>query len=249
MRPRRTLRRIREAILTDPLLNEAPARVRDSSDVVARRRRVVAGVSVAGAGLLGLALATPPGSRRFYALTLTTAGAWTVGGLLSGPLHLGRVGSPETGLRRPVILPVATGVGAFGVFYGFALVARRIPILDGAISQVLQFADRGATPLVVLSAAANGVAEEVFFRGALYSAIGPPRAATVTTAVYTAATLSTRNPALVLAAGVMGSLFALERRATGGIQASALTHVVWSVLMLRYLPPMFRREGHDHAEL
>ena len=47
-------------------------------------------------------------------------------------------------------------------------------------------------------------------------------------------------PALVLAAGVMGTLFAVQRRATGGIQAPLLTHVTWSTLMLRYLPPLFQ---------
>lgn len=55
------------------------------------------------------------------------------------------------------------------------------------------------------------------------------------------ATVSTRNPALVLAAGVMGTLFAFQRRASGGLQAPLLTHLTWSTLMVRYLPPLFRR--------
>jgi len=38
---------------------------------------------------------------------------------------------------------------------------------------------------------------------------------------------------------VMGVLFALQRRASGGIQAPILTHLTWSALMLRYLPPLF----------
>ena len=48
-----------------------------------------------------------------------------------------------------------------------------------------------------------------------------------------------RDTALVLASVPMGLLFAQQRRITGGIQASMLTHVVWSALMLRYLPPLF----------
>ena len=56
---------------------------------------------------------------------------------------------------------------------------------------------------------------------------------------YTLATAATRNPALVLAAGVMGALFGLQRRATGGIQAPVLTHLAWSTLMLRFLPALF----------
>ena len=41
----------------------------------------------------------------------------------------------------------------------------------------------------------------------------------------------------------MGTLFGLQRRATGGLQAPALTHVTWSVLMLRHLPPLFRERA------
>jgi hypothetical protein len=37
----------------------------------------------------------------------------------------------------------------------------------------------------------------------------------------------------------MGTLFGLQRRATGGVQAPMLTHLTWSVLMLCFLPPLF----------
>ena len=43
----------------------------------------------------------------------------------------------------------------------------------------------------------------------------------------------------VLASVVLGALFGVQRRLTGGIQAPILTHVTWSALMLRYLPPLF----------
>lgn len=194
-----------------------------------------------GAGLLGRSLSSRPASKEFYTLTLSVAATWTAGGLLSGPLHLGWIEGRDERLRRPVITPVATGVGAFGFFYGCALVSRRVPFLDHALTRVLRFADQGATPLVALTVCANGLAEEVFFRGALYAAVEERHAVAVSTAVYTLATVPTRNPALVLAAGVMGTLFGLQRRASGGIQASALTHLTWSALMLRYLPPLFRR--------
>ena len=73
----------------------------------------------------------------------------------------------------------------------------------------------------------------------------PPAGATrpvlASTAIYGLATTATRNPALLLASLPMGLLFAQQRRITGGIQASMLTHVVWSALMLRYLPPLFAR--------
>lgn len=243
MRPQGAGRRLGARIagrLPKPLTHKTPRDHHDPDHVFGRRRRVVAAFSVAGAALLGKSLSTRPGSTDFYTLTLGVAGTWLAGGLASGPLHLGWIQTRDGVLRRPVVTPIATGVGAFGFFYGCALVSTRIPVLNDAIARILQFADQGATPLVTLTTCANGVAEEVFFRGALYAAIGEGHPVAVSTGVYTMATLATRNPALVLAAGVMGTLFGLQRRASGGIQAPALTHLTWSILMLRYLPPLFR---------
>ncbi|RNM14686.1 CPBP family intramembrane glutamic endopeptidase [Nocardioides pocheonensis] len=214
---------------------------RESATVVRRRRRVVAGTSVAGAALLGASLSTAPGSREFYLSTGAVAGLWTLGGALSGPLHLGWIESRDATLRRPVVTPVLTGVGAFGVFYAGALVVQRIEVLDRAVARVLAYADAGDSRLVLATTLANGLGEEVFFRGALYSALGGAYPVASSTAVYTLATTTTRNPALVLAAAVMGTLFGLQRRASGGVQAPLLTHLTWSALMVRFLPPLFRR--------
>lgn len=228
-------------VLPSWLVDKVPRDHREPDAVFRRRRRVVAGVSLAGAGLLGVSLSTEPGSVRFYALTLGVAGIWVTGGLASGPLHLGRLPARDDTRRRPVLLPVLTGVAAFGVFYGCALAVRTTPVLEQAISSVLTYAQQGSTPWVLLTTLANGAAEEVFFRGAIYAAIGETHPVALSTAVYTLATVATRNPALVLAAAVMGTLLAAQRRASGGIQAPVLTHLTWSLLMLRYLPPLFRR--------
>lgn len=223
-----------------PLLRIVPRDHWESDEAFRRRRRVTGATAVAGASLLGVSLSTPPGSPRFYWLTLGVAGTWVAGGLASGPLHLGRMFGPGEQLRRPVVTPVVSGAGAFGAFYAAALVARRIPVLERAIASVLRYADQGTTPLVLATTLANGVAEEVFFRGSVYAAAAG-RPVLVSTAVYGLATTTTRNPALVLASLPMGLLFAQQRRVTGGIQASVLTHVVWSALMLRFLPPLFAR--------
>ena len=86
---------------------------------------------------------------------------------------------------------------------------------------------------MLLTAYTNGVAEELFFRGALWSAVKDTHPVAKTTFAYAAA----RNPALVLGGAVVSVLFGLQRRASGGILAPALTHVTWLVLMLSYLPP------------
>ncbi|MCW2789496.1 MAG: family intrarane metalloprotease [Aeromicrobium sp.] len=242
--------------LRSELLAAVPRALRDkverdhweSDAAFRRRRRVVGGVSVLGAGMLGTSLSTEPGSKAFYGMTLGVAGTYTAGAFASGPLHLGWEEGEQHRLRRPLLTPVAMGVGAFGLFYGAALVARRIPVLNRALTDILAYADQGSAPLVTLTTFANGAAEEVFFRGALYAAAGTNQPVAKSTAVYALATTATRNPALVLASGVMGALFGLQRRATGGIQAPMLTHLTWSGLMLRFMPPLFRTRGSTEVQ-
>ena len=228
------------AALPPWLVTKVPRDHREPDVAFRRRRKVVAGVTLAGAGLLGVGLETRPASWEFYAATAGVAATWIAGGFASGPLHLGCMQARDQTQRRPVLTPVLTGVGAFGVFYGCALLARHVPLLDAAMTSVMAYAHQGSTPLVLATTLANGAAEEVFLRGALYAAIGKQHPVALSTAAYALVTLPTRNPALVLAATAMGALFATQRRASGGIQAPALTHLTWSVLMLHYLPPLFR---------
>jgi hypothetical protein len=207
-----------------------------------RRRWVVGGTLLASAGLLNASMTTTPGSARFYGMTFGAAATLTVGGLASGPVHLGwseHAGRPQRNRRHPLLGPPLLGVGAFAVFYGLALIARHIPPLRCALSKVLSYAHHGSSTLVLLTTLANGAAEEVFFRGAGYLAVGDRHPVALSTALYSLATTATRNPALVLASAVMGTLFGLQRRATGGVQAPMLTHLTWSVLMLCFLPPLF----------
>jgi membrane protease YdiL (CAAX protease family) len=212
----------------------------ESGEVRRRRRRIVAGVGLGGAALLGVSLNTKPGSPQFYWLTGALAATWAAGAVASGPLHLGWIKGRDNALRRPVVTPIATGVLTFGGFYGAALVAREIPVLDRAIGNILRYADQGNMPLVVATTAVNGLAEELFFRGAFYTAAAE-RPILLSTIAYTAATAASRNPALTIAGAVMGGLFGMQRRASGGIQAPMLTHLTWAMLMLRYLPPLFER--------
>ena len=167
------------------------------------------------------------------------AGTWAAGALGSGPLPLNITKDRDGTWRRPVIMPVLTGAGAFGLFYGAAQLARHIPPLNRAIGSVLHYADDGSTPLVLATASANAVAEELFFRGALWSLVAESHPVVKTTLAYTATTAATRNPALVLAGTATSVLFGLQRRTSGGILAPALSHLTWSLLMLRYLPPLF----------
>ncbi len=172
------------------------------------------------------------------------AGTWAIGALSSGPVPLGGTQDPAKARRHAVVMPVLTGLGAFGLFYGAARLARHIPPLDRAICSVLTYADEGSTRLVLVTATANAVAEELFFRGAVWSVSGQSHRIAKTTLAYTVTTAASRNPALVLAGSATSVLFGVQRNTSGGVLAPALTHITWSLLMLRYLPPLFRAPRH-----
>ncbi|MGZ5390575.1 MAG: CPBP family intramembrane glutamic endopeptidase [Mycobacterium sp.] len=212
--------------------HEPPALVR-------RRRIVVAIVLVIGAGLLGYSLARPPGDASFFWLTLALAAVWAVGALASGPLHLGCIRFRGRN-QRPVITGTAVGLLLGAVFIAGGLIAREIPPVREYITRVLEFADYGPLLLVTFITVVNGVAEEMFFRGALYTALGRFHPVLVSTVLYVIATgVATGNPMLGFAAIVLGTVCALERRVTGGVLAPMLTHFFWGLVMVLALPPMF----------
>ena len=207
--------------------------------VIKRRRIAVAFVLVIGAVLLGYSLGLEPGDASFYWLTLVLAAVWTVGALASGPLHLGGVRFRGRN-QRPVITGTVVGLAVGSAFVLGGLVAREIPALAGYVTRVLEFANYQTLWLMVFSILLNGIAEELFFRGALYTALEKHHPAIVSTIIYTIAIfVATRNPMLAFAALILGSVCAFERRATGGVLAPILTHMVWGLIMVLVLPPLF----------
>ncbi len=84
----------------------------------------------------------------------------------------------------------------------------RSPASREYITDVLIFANQGALPLVVFITVINGVAEEVFFRGALYTALGTYHPVLVSTVIYIIATLASGNPMLGFAAILLGAVCA-----------------------------------------
>jgi uncharacterized protein len=211
--------------------NEPPA-------IKRRRRVVVAIVLVLGAGVLGLALRRHPGESSFYWLTLALTAVWALGAFASGPLHLGGVCWRGRN-QRPVISGTVIGLALGAVFVLGGLIAREIPLVSELITRVLQYTDQGSWRLTMTVALLGGIAEELFYRGALYTALGRYHPALVSTIVYVAATLASGNPMLGFAAIILGTVCALERRATGGVLAPILTHFVWTLVVLLALPPLF----------
>jgi membrane protease YdiL (CAAX protease family) len=212
--------------------HEPPATVR-------RRRIVVVVVLGIGGALLGYSLTRKPGESSFYWLTLAVAAVWALGAFASGPLHLGCVRFRGRN-QRPVITGTVIGLLLGGGFLVGGLIAREIPGVREFVTQILDFATHGSLAAVVLITVINGVAEELFFRGALYTALGKAYPAVVSTIIYVVGIFaSTGNPMLGVAAVVVGAVCAWERRATGGVLAPMLTHFFWGLVMVLALPPVF----------
>ncbi|MFB9314316.1 CPBP family intramembrane glutamic endopeptidase [Nocardioides plantarum] len=208
------------------------------SERALRRRRIVTGAFVVlGAIVLGTLLRLEQGSTAFVVMSLVLAGVWTVGAFASGPIYLGRITVKDMEVR-PIVQPLLIGAALAGVFVLGALVVREIGPLADQIRNVLGFASEGYLPVLVVVTAVNGVAEELFFRGAAYAAISKYPVAW-TTVAYTIATAATGNVMLAFAAILLGVITGLQRRASGGILAPILTHCTWSLTMLLALPAIF----------
>jgi membrane protease YdiL (CAAX protease family) len=206
------------------------------------RRRIVVGITLAvGATLLGLSFSVRQGGPAFYPLTFGLAATWTLGSLLSGPLYLGHILRGGT-LRRPIITPIVAGLLLAALFVVGAFVIRTIPALASLTEDVLGYARLGNLWIILVITLVNGIAEELFFRGSLFAAIGTWHPVLISTALYALATVAGGNPVLVFAAALLGTVVGLERRASGGILAPILTHITWSLSMLLVLPPIFAGE-------
>ena len=227
------LRAFVRAALVDPV-----PRDHTEPDSAFRRRRWVAALTLlVGAGVLAWALRIEPGDSLFYVATFTLAGVWALGALLSGPLHLGRAHTRAGHTNsRAVVQSLALGVLLLAVFMVGAVVVARIDFLREPVDELLDHAQVGSLALVAVITAVNGIAEELYFRGALYASVGRRHAVLVTTVVYAAVTAAAGIPLLILAGALLGLVVGLQRRVTGGILGPVVTHLTWSLGMLFLLP-------------
>ncbi len=227
------LRAFLRASLLDPV---DQARI-EAPGVLLRRRWVAGATLLAGAVTLGWALRIPPGDPLFYPAALGLAAVWAVGAVLAGPLHLGRAHTRAgTRTSRSVVQSLALGLLLLGVFLAGAVVVAGIPALRDPVQGLLDHARYGSLALVAVITAVNGIAEELYFRGALFDALPRRGAVLATTLVYGLSTVPTLIPLLVFAALVLGTVVGLQRRVTGGVLGPIVTHLTWSLGMLFLLP-------------
>lgn len=228
-----------QAFVRAALVEPVP-RDHTESDARFRRRQVVAVLTlVAGALVLGWALRIEPGNELFYVATVALAAVWLVGALASGRLHLGHTVTRRGAHARPILQPIVVGLILLGIFCVGALLVARIPVLRDPVQDLLDHARFGSLPVVAVITAVNGIAEELYFRGALYAGVGRRHGVLVTTTVYALVTAASGIPLLVFAAAVLGLIVGLQRRVTGGVLGPIITHLIWSLGMLFLLPPLF----------
>jgi hypothetical protein len=196
---------------------------------VRRRRslRILLLALVVAAWLTGRTFDTVPGSSREGVLTFALGAVLLGGAYASG-------GWPVASRRgRRVVRPALTAVTLFAAFVVLRWLTSWVePVTHGA-DGVLARARAGSTLAVVAGAAFAGVAEEVFYRGAVFERVRLP--VLTATLWHMAATLPAGNVALTLAAGVLGLVLGASRRASGGWWAPAVTHVLWSLLVAAFL--------------
>ena len=197
---------------------------------MARRRRSLLALLVTlvvAAILTGRAYDARAGSHRLVVLTWLLAGALVAGAVASGGMP-----RPHRSEARPFVAPFLTGVALFAVFAVGTWVSHLVPPLHRAIVAAQRHGS-GRWP-VMAAAVAAAVAEEVFYRGALFERVRLP--IWTTSFAHALTTLTTGNVALGFAAFLLGGACGVSRRASGGWWSPAVVHVTWLLLCLWLLP-------------
>lgn len=167
-----------------------------------------------------------PGATRFtYYIAVT---------LLLGTVLSGDFPKEGRGGGRRLAGPAITGAALFVTFAILGWLTSWIDPLDHGVAEIMRHARAGPGWEVALGTAVAAVAEEVFYRGALFERVRLP--VLTTTLAHMATTLPVGNVALTLSAGMLGVVLGLSRRASGGWWAPAVTHVVWGLMIVAWLP-------------
>ena len=163
--------------------------------------------------------ASSPATRRSTSRPSPSPAVWAVRGLRCPARCTWAGATPATGKdsSRAVVQSLALGALLLGLFMVGAVVVAQIPFLRDPVQELLDHARFGSLALVTVITIVNGIAEELYFRGALYAAVGRRHAVAVTTVVYTLVTATSGIPLLILAAALVGLVVAFQRRVTGGI--------------------------------
>lgn len=182
-----------------------------------------------GAVLLACSVRMSADTPAFYLASLALAATWALGTLWAvGGLPI------RGGYRVPETTAVAA-LGTAGAFLLGGYVAAQIPLLDTQVHTLVAQTDYRFNIAVVAVAAVTGIAEELFFRGALFEVINTRRVL-YTTLIYTAVTAVTANIGLILAAAVLGAITGFVREYTGSVLPPVCVHLAWTLATVGVLP-------------
>ncbi len=225
------------AFLTAALVHPVDRDHSETPEALVQRRWSSSVTLAVGSFMLAWSLRVAPGEPVFYAATIAVIATWIVGGLVSGRIYIGSANTRDGGqFGRGILQAVIIGVLLLVVFLGLAALMSPVPVLHDSLVLLLGHIRWGLLPVTALFAVVNSVGEELFFRGALYAAVGGRQALLVTTLVYAVTTIPTGIPLLVLAAALLGFVVGLQRRVTGGVLGPVITHLIWALGMFFLLP-------------
>lgn len=192
-------------------------------------------VTIVAAGCaLAWSLRIRPGDAWFYPATFILAAIYIAGSAASARLNRARLPwrVDAAGVRDAVL----GGLALAAVFFAGAFVVRYVPELNAPVDALLDYTRVGGIGMILFTTAVNGLAEEMFYRGALWAVLPPRRRLLVTTLLYTAVTALAGVALLAFAAAALGVLVGLLRERTGSLTAPVIAHLVWSLPMLVVLP-------------
>jgi membrane protease YdiL (CAAX protease family) len=195
-------------------------------------RIVVAVTLIAGGILVATTIRAEQSTAQFVVAGLSLAGVWVLGFLAARRFRH----EPVEHAIRHAVIGVAIGLAMFVAFVAIAWAARRLEVLDEPIDGILRTADARTRTWLLVVAVVNGVAEELFFRGALVDALPSRYAASGSTVIYVAVTSAGGNVALALAALVLGTVFVAARLRTRSLVTPIAAHVTWSLLVITSFP-------------
>ena len=178
------------------------------------------------------------GSLSFYIATFVTAALWLFSWYILGPRDFYAKPTFKQ-LGRGILI----GLVAAAVFILGALVVRGIPVLAAPVTELLQNMRVDSVPLTVVTLVLNGIAEELFFRGAAHQRLrqhlNQRTAFIAQVLLYTAVTTAMGVPLLLVGSVAVSALATFEvDRNPNGLSATAV-HLTWSLSMAFLLTPLF----------
>ncbi|MFN0250622.1 MAG: NAD(P)H-binding protein [Kofleriaceae bacterium] len=169
-----------------------------------------------------------------------------IAALASSAIALWALGAHARALVRTTVWNAAGAIALGGLLVAathgtYRLASSLSPPLAAHVRDLYASIDVGAPPLALaLLTTIVVLGEELIWRGVAFEILGPatPKLAlcAISVGLYVAPQLVGGEAVLVIAAALLGSIFAAQRVVTGRLVDPFLTHLVWSVSVFVVVP-------------